>query len=359
MDIWGWIEQCRAQYQEAADEARLEMVACLQRAYDFNQKDPDLYLSHLNEGRRLARQLSEPLWILYFDAKYLEGLIDEKKDYRQALDLAVHCAVEVHKAAYEYWPGRHTILDIVLFTYVRIDPWGYEEEIRRFMAHLNELAPRESHPTRHGLMHSRRKFAIEREAWSEALEVASAHLELIDAAADRHRLTYDRSTLHTEFCLILYQLGRWEDMGEHACLAEDLTRQMNNTLDLAEALVWQAVLAQHGGHEKKALRMFRAASERIAGCKATPYRECYQALVAFHEEGGRWEKALQVRDEELETCRGTGQWAYECRLHIERCRLLKKLGRLSAADAEAARLSLTPLRRPERYREKLESVVAV
>jgi hypothetical protein len=60
--------------------------------------------------------------------------------------------------------------------------------------------------------------------------------------------------------------------------------------------------------------------------------------------------ALRVRDLELATCAGRGQLAYESYCHVERCRLLARMGRprdevLAAADR---------LREPAPELDKLE-----
>ncbi|MFO0928288.1 MAG: hypothetical protein U0736_14820 [Gemmataceae bacterium] len=70
------------------------------------------------------------------------------------------------------------------------------------------------------------------------------------------------------------------------------------------------------------------------------------AECAFHEAGGGLERALAVREREREQVRGRGRLAYECECELKRCRLLHRLGRLSAADLAAARTAAGRLRQP-------------
>jgi hypothetical protein len=64
-----------------------------------------------------------------------------------------------------------------------------------------------------------------------------------------------------------------------------------------------------------------------------------------------------VREEQLATIRGKDRLDYECRVHIERCRLLSQLGRLQNADLDAAREAARRLRYPDEYVAEINKLV--
>ena len=66
--------------------------------------------------------------------------------------------------------------------------------------------------------------------------------------------------------------------------------------------------------------------------------------------------ALRVRDEELATIVGRGQLGYECCCHVERCRLLVRMGRPLDEALAAAREAAGKLRDPAPELEKLERI---
>jgi hypothetical protein len=67
---------------------------------------------------------------------------------------------------------------------------------------------------------------------------------------------------------------------------------------------------------------------------------------------------LAVRDEQLRNIRGKGKFGQECDLHIKRCELLARLGRLTAADVDAARETAKPLKKPDGYLRRIDSLRA-
>ncbi len=78
--------------------------------------------------------------------------------------------------------------------------------------------------------------------------------------------------------------------------------------------------------------------------KQRPTRHWFNALCAWALHENDAAAALRVRDEELATIVGRGQLGYECYCHVERCRLLARMGRpldeaLAAAREAAGKLS--------------------
>jgi hypothetical protein len=89
--------------------------------------------------------------------------------------------------------------------------------------------------------------------------------------------------------------------------------------------------------------------------KALPHSNYYDALAEYHELGGDLSTALAVRDRELAGIRDKGRLAYECTVHIKRCRLLARAGQLQATDLAAARAAAGKLRQPLSYLAEIEA----
>ena len=70
--------------------------------------------------------------------------------------------------------------------------------------------------------------------------------------------------------------------------------------------------------------------------------------------GGDLRAALGVRDRELAELTRKGRLHRACKIQIERCRLLSRLGELKTSDLDAARDSARQLRIPDRYLEWLD-----
>ena len=63
----------------------------------------------LEDGRRLARLLNEPWWVLFFEHWALETLIYYKDDYREVIDRGVKATLELRRPLYDHYPLRFGI----------------------------------------------------------------------------------------------------------------------------------------------------------------------------------------------------------------------------------------------------------
>ena len=78
-------------------------------------------------------------------------------------------------------------------------------------------------------------------------------------------------------------------------------------------------------------------------------------MAKYYEAGGDWQEALGVRDRELASVAKKGMLHRACQVQLERCRLLAKMGQLTAADLDAVRQSAEKLRTPKWCLDKLRS----
>jgi hypothetical protein len=258
---------------------------------------------------------------------------------------------------FERFPWRFRVLDHLVVGYLNTDPVGFADEIRAALDHLESVAGERGSP-RYLLLARRRWLAAELDRYDEAESHARAGLAL--AADDPDRWT---ASSHAVFCYSHLCHAAWlhdgPGLAEMAEEGERLARQTGHRLEQSEFHLWLALLARRSGDEVLARRLAHQARGRVARLGMPPDHIYFDALVAFHLEGGEAEAALAARDRELVILSGRDRWNAEARCRAERCRLLGLLGRLTAGDVEEARRAARRLRRPERSLARLEGLRGV
>ena len=96
------------------------------------------------------------------------------------------------------------------------------------------------------------------------------------------------------------------------------------------------------GEEGRARAGRRLAVAQMSRLKQRPTRHWFNALCAWAWHENDAAAALRVRDEELATIVGRGQLGYECYCHVERCRLLARMGRPLEEALAAGRAAAAP-----------------
>jgi hypothetical protein len=335
-----WFARFESEARAQGDRERLRLVGLVYEADLHRETNPDRMLALLAEGRHLAGRLREPWWMLFYDDRRAGALMKYKGDASAGLELAVRNALEARKPLYDSFPWRFRIHDHLIVGYLNTDPVGYARQIREAIAYLERDVPAEGSP-KYLLLARRRWLAGELGEHDEASELARRALAL--AACDPDQLT---ARSHSVFCFShLCEIAhlRQDDtaLAELSAVGEELSRQVGHQLELAEFQMWQALLARRSGEAERATRLWRQSRRRVAQLGMPPDHIYFDALCAYHDEGGELGEALAARDRELALLRDKGRWAAECRCRTQRCRLLARLGRPlreeKAAAAEAAR----------------------
>jgi hypothetical protein len=359
MSIWDWFFECVSEFRAAGDEERLRMADLHDQGFALQETDPDRALAAFTEGRQLAERLGESWWALFYDVWRVIALLGYKNDFRSVLDLAVHCALEVRKPHYAGHPWRFAAYNNLIAAYVGIDAEGYAEQIQQALAYLEAELPPEPNDDRYVMLGEKRHFFMATDRFAEAHQVAMTHLSLIDADDDPSNVGWYSVSVNADLCWLSWRLGDWEAVAGYAAATEEVARRVHQSeSELAEALLWQAVLARRGGDEETAKRRHRAATARMGRLRRPASDEYFDALVLYHELGENLGLALKVRDRELQTVAGTGQLAYECQAHLKRCRLLARMGRLTDADLQAARAAARTLRKPGKPLAQIERIAS-
>ncbi|MFO0863297.1 MAG: hypothetical protein U0744_01315 [Gemmataceae bacterium] len=354
MDIFDWVAERRREYARNKDQARFDLASVFHRAHTWGETEPDRYVAELRAAKQMAQQMDEPFWALYYQAFHLEGLVHYQRDFREALDLAAQCALAVQKPMFANWPGRFLVYNTMLYAYVFVDAWGYEDSIRKFIAYMDREVP--STPNHDRLVFLLRKtdFAMECDRWDEAREMSYNHMPIAEALGEPGYMY----AIVSDLFRIEYERGNWDDMIAFPEVLENLNRDTTHPNYLAESLAWRAVMARQRGNEEMAQKRFASAERRMARVDGAPSREYFLALAAFHEVDNDFAGALAIRERELAAYRDSGKIAHIAASQIERCRMKKRLGTLTQCDVNEAEKANQALRKPATFRAKLERAIA-
>jgi hypothetical protein len=350
-----WFAHFESEARARGDEQRLRLVALVYEADVHRETNPDRMLALIDEGRRLARQLNEPWWTLFYDDRRAGALMKYKGDAQSGLELAVRNALEARKPLYDGFPWRFRIHDHLIVGYLNTDPAGYAAEIREALSWMEKEVPQEGSP-KYLLLARRRWLAGELGLHDEAEELARRALAV--AEADNDQLT---ARSHSVFCFshlceIAYRRQDWTSLAEQSEVGEELARQSGHQLEQSEFQMWQALLARRAGEEERAVRLSRQARRRVAQLGMPPDHIWFDALCAYHEEGDELADVLAAREQELRLLVNKGRWAAESRCRLERCRLRARVGLPLAEEWAEAVAVAGRLRRPEVVLQELERI---
>ncbi len=357
MAIWDWYLDCVRDFRAAGDTERLEMAALHDEGFALQEIDPDSTLAAFTAGRALAARLDEPWWVLFYDVWRVIALLNYQHDFRDVLDLTVRCALEVRKPLYAGHPWKFAAYNNLISAYIGIDPAGHADRIQEALDYLDAELPPGPHDDRYVMLGKKRQFLRETGRLDEAYRVAQAHLGLLDEDDEPINTSWYAVSVNADLCWLSWRRGDWDGVAGHAAATEELTRRVDpSQAQLAEALLWQAVLARRAGDEPTARRLCRRAAARMGRLRTPPGDNYFDALALYHELGDNPARALEVRERELETVSGKGRLASECEAHVKRCRLLARLGRLEEGDLAAARAAAARLRKPAYYLVQIDAL---
>jgi hypothetical protein len=336
MNLWGWyMRDAHAAYTQG-DRERIAMIEAFEEASPLMRKDPDQALALMDQAHAIARRLNENWWMRFFEHWRLQMLLHYKRDYQAALELAIRAAVEVRKPGYEQFPQRICLHEDLITAYAGIDPIGNQQRIQQALDYMQgEVSPRMQ--CRSCLQGLRVQFQTELGRLDHALDQA---LESgLEALAINQHEPHHLMWAYNHLCEIAYLRGDWENLLGWALAGEELADSRDRADNMIEFLAWQAVCRRHAGDEAAAQRLYRRATSRAGRLAVEPGRAYFDALCAYHELAGSYHLALKVRDRQRAILADTGQTYFSAQCLLERCALLRRMGKpLDAAIAEARAL---------------------
>jgi hypothetical protein len=358
MDLNDWLGAQAEEFRERGDPEPLRMLQCYVEGFRAREKDPDASWNAFREGRQIAEGLREPWWVLYFAKMCIDARMHFKRDFRDILDDAVACVLEVRKSTNAQYPGRHGVWDSLVAAYLGIDALGHADSIRDALQYLETEISEEPGGERYLLLARQRIFALECGQLKDAYDVAMRELKLASGDPTGSRAVHFGTFAFCALCQIAGTVGDWPTLGEWSNTAEALAREVGHQCELAEALAWQAVAALQAGQGEQARRTQQTAVSHMGRLGMPPKQGYFQALATFHEMIDDLPGALAVREAELASVLDRGRLLYEARTHIQRCALLARLGQLRPEDLDAARQATGRLRKPESLLVQIEQLAS-
>jgi hypothetical protein len=350
--VWDWFDEFEWEARCNGDSERMLLGDLHRQAYRFRETDPDHAIALYSEGRQLAVQLREPWWALYYDQQRVHALLHFKQDYTDVLDLAIRNTLEVRKPGYSTFPRRLLIHGDLVSAYMGIDPIGHAAAIRQALDYLDHEVPAIG-DERYLLLGSQRQFALDHGRLDEAEAFSQRSLALAAEDSDTGRAKHFLVFTFAARCEVAFRRGDSTSLEELSRAGEEVARVVGHQVELAGFFMWQALIEQRAGRHEQAGSLYRRASQRISRLRMPPDAAYRDAECAFHEQAGQLDLALAVRDLELEHLRDRGRLFLESVVHLERCRLLARLGKLTDADLLRARMAAEQLRFPQSILEQL------
>jgi hypothetical protein len=357
MKLETWIEDCRKQYREQGEKEKNRLFGFYEDAYKLRESDPERALTILHQGIEWAELVEEPWWRLFYEKLELDGQVHFQRDFRDTLDRAARHAVEVRNPRFAGFPGRWSVEDTLLAVYLGIDAEGYAEAIREILDAQEREIPQKPCVDRYMNLARRRTFLMLNGEWEEAQQVSETEREVLAEEKYKKTAQHFLTFTYAALCEIAYRRKNWVHLAEFVDKGHEAARKAGHQCELAEIEMWRAVEARYAGQEEVARRTLRDAASRLEPLQMPPSQGYFAALFAYYELNDEALEMLQVCDEELASIVDRGRLLQECRLRIERCRLLVKLHRSLEDDLDLAREAAMRVRFPEKYLKIIGRIV--
>lgn len=355
MTVLDWMLEFRARAMQAGDAARVRLSRLHGSAFGFRETDPDRALAIYEEGRRLAKALNEPWWVLYYDEWRLTAMMHFQRDYSHALDLAVQSTLEIRKSQYDGLPLRHAFHFHLISAYLGVDPRGYAKPAGEALAFLEAEVP-QAGETRYLLTAHRRDFALGLGDLEEAERIGLQSLALTDSDPNPNTRIHFGTFAYDALSAVAWLRGDWEALAGRAEVGEEMARKVGHKVELASMQLWGALAAQHVGDMEKARRLYRQSIVGVSRLRMPPEAKYFDALCGYLEADENVEGQLSVRDRELTTLLNKGRIEAESQCRLKRCRLLARLGRPLDEEMAAARAAAGKLRNPAPRLAELDAI---
>ncbi len=348
-DLWGWIDNF---YRDAifnGDSQRMRLATMHYDAWKLFESDPDQALSILDEGMRLAEDLGELWWRIYYTYWRTEAFVFYIGDLNKGLDNAVRTAVEIRKPEYQGFPGTGRAYRVLLDSYVFRDPIGYEDKINETIHTMEHDIPLDL-DTRCLLQARRSQMANILEQYDRAQEEALIYLNMCEHSAFRLMHAYEI------LCDLAYRCEDYYQAIGYAMEMDEQSRRCRKKSGTVVSYEIRATLARIRGNEGDALKFYRQklAHEASLGTKRGSFS--YDLMCRFHELAGDVDKAWALRERQFTEIEGKGFFHAEVWVRILRCRLLGRMGKPVEEELSETYKSIENLLKPESFIKKIKRI---
>jgi hypothetical protein len=346
LSLWGWFNDYEFHARLSGTKEMQKLPEMAYKAWGLLRNiQPDLALDIFKDGLKLAQELNEPVWELFFDLWCCEILVYHKSDMKAALDQTIRAATRAHQPRYEPFPVLRSQLFFVLSNlYFMIDPFGYADDIRQLLDFTESSVPM-AQDTHLRILSIRSALYFEHQEYEKARDSTLEYLALAEGNARR------TAGAHERLAGLAYAAGNMEQALQHSEQHEKLSQYEDDKDDVAIAHLWQAVFLQHQGKETLAKQKHVQGEwdfARMAYVKRASY---YDAMCTYLELTNRCDEALRLREEQVQAEHHS--IAHTAKAHLQYCRLLGRMGNNLDTALSAARELIPAMRKPQWFERAL------
>ncbi len=280
MSKWAWIQERVRDARARGDVRLLHVIALGQKAWSYRDTDPAKAQALYEESLRVAKQLGDPWWVMYYTQRKIQARMLWDKYCDDALGLAVASALEARKPQYASYPRLFIVFLHLILAYVGVDPAGYADAIRQALRSLEQDVPRFDCDD-FLLEMAKRWFALGLGDLDAAEQSATRALGLADSHRKLRSIDYHLTFVYQDLCGIDFQRGDWQALADHAVLGEETSKRSGEQIPLAECQLWRALLLQQAGNETQAQALRFPALARMVRLKRPPTPNWFNALCAW------------------------------------------------------------------------------
>jgi hypothetical protein len=340
MNPWQWIEDFQLDAYLKDDFERLNLTNIYFRAHE---------LSHDLPEARLALRLREPWWALYFEHWVIETLLFALQRPQQALDRIARAVVESRKPIFDAFPQRPDLYLNLVGAYLSVDPIGFEEKLRPALAHVEVEC--NTHSFKRAYVAQLKGYFLEAIGDAGAVGVAWEYLQLAEEAQSDH-FQWDALSL---LCSTLYRFepeAAREHVRDIARFGEEVAKREDRNRGVAAFLMWRALASRWEGDESGATTLYFRACE-LQKRVPPPRNDIHFPAIAFHLAGGEGEAALRVCQNSIRVLRRHKLTFLEAQRRLEKCHLLKDLGRDWKREAQRLLRASSALASKEHWQQQI------
>lgn len=352
VDLWGWFwrEEQRAYHEQDANVLRLVELARKGWMHRRNAQG-DAMLATFREAAQIAAHIEHPCWELFCTYWACSTLFYHVDDLEAAMHDTVQLTARAHQSHFADCPIRGRIYFLLADIYYEIDVFGYEDKIRAALSYLTEHIAMDE-DTYFRVQHRLADLAFLHERYDEAHEGVTAYMA--EAQNNRFRLR----SAHQLLQAIAYARGDLLAVHSHAQHVEIYARAIESHIDVGVALLWQATCAIRADASDLAEQHYQQALYLFETYELSRWLDYYNARCEYLELTGRPDEALTLRNTQIDEYADYGSIWYLGRAHLQRCRLLGRMGQDCETALHEATALIDHMRKPHKYITAIESIRA-
>ena len=342
-----WLGEFGRKADRANDFERIELLELFNHMATLPKSNSDQERYDVSEeGRRKARQLSEP----WFELLFIHGKMMARRglqEFRGALDEAMRATVIVGSEP-EYVLSGCTYHDLIA-AYQEVDP--YVPKIRPALKQMEELIPADSN-CQMCINGCSVKERMMNGKLDEAKALVLKRLAKCDEEEDKKEREEDQLSCYLSLAQIASRLKKWKELQQWT---KAISKVVNSgePIQRAEAYLWEALDLRVRGSEELAVAAYENGMKKLERISEIPGSRFCEAQVRFHEFADDFQAALQARIDQYDRIQGRGMTGVECAVLVEICRLKKSLSMEFEGELKKAEKLASKLCQPEKYFEKL------